>query len=96
MPPINLTEGAVEMLSIGEGHPEEFKPVLQITDVRLVNTQNQTNNNERYRLLLSDGTHIQQGMLATQKNDLIRSQQIRKGTIIQMNEFVRNVIQNRV
>jgi len=84
------------MLSIGEGHPEEFKPVLQITDVRLVNTQNQTNNNERYRILISDGTHIQQGMLATQKNDLIRSQQIRKGTIIQMKEFVRNVIQNRV
>ncbi|XP_049361733.1 replication protein A 70 kDa DNA-binding subunit A [Solanum verrucosum] len=96
MPPINLTEGAIEMLSIGEGHPEEFKPVLQITDVRLVNTQNQTNNNERYRILISDGTHIQQGMLATQKNDLIRSQQIRKGTIIQMKEFVRNVIQNRV
>lgn len=96
MPPVNLTDGAVEMLSIGEWNSEEFKPVLQIVDVRLVNTQNQSNNNERYRLLISDGVYQQQGMLATQKNDLIRSKRIQKGSIIQMKEFVRNVIQNRV
>ncbi|CAN4076368.1 unnamed protein product [Withania somnifera] len=96
MQPANLTDGAVEMLSIGEWNSEEFKPVLQIVDVRLVNTQNQSNNNERYRLLISDGVYQQQGMLATQKNDLIRSKRIQKGSIIKMKEFVRNVIQNRV
>ena len=88
MPPINLTEGAIAILTNREAHAEDFKPVLQITDIRLVNTQNQNNNNERYRILLSDGEFLQQGMLATQKNDLIRSQQIQKGSIIQMNQFV--------
>ncbi|OIT05373.1 PREDICTED: replication protein A 70 kDa DNA-binding subunit A-like isoform X1 [Nicotiana attenuata] len=96
MPPINLTEGAIAILTNGEAHSEDFKPVLQITDIRLVNTQNQNNNNERYRILLSDGEFLQQGMLATQKNDLIRSQQIQKGSIIQMNQFVCNNIQNRM
>ncbi|MCD7457164.1 hypothetical protein HAX54_034370 [Datura stramonium] len=96
MPPIDLTEGAIEMISLGERQCDELKPVLQIADVRLVNTQNQSNNNERYRILISDGQYIQQGMLATQKNDLVRSQRIQKGTIIKMKEFVRNVIQHRV
>ncbi|OIT31504.1 replication protein a 70 kda dna-binding subunit c [Nicotiana attenuata] len=96
MPPINLTEGAIAILTNREAHAEDFKPVLQITDIRLVNTQNQNNNNERYRILLSDGEFLQQGMLATQKNDLIRSQQIQKGSIIQMNQFVCNNIQNRM
>ncbi|PHT58649.1 Replication protein A 70 kDa DNA-binding subunit C [Capsicum baccatum] len=94
MPPVNLTDGAVERLSIGEWDADEFKPVLQIVDVRLVTTQ--ANNAERYRLLISDGVHHQQGMLATQKNDLIRSQNIQKGSIIQLKEFVRNVIRGRV
>ncbi|MCD9638667.1 hypothetical protein HAX54_022789 [Datura stramonium] len=78
------------MISLGGRQCEEIKPVLQITDVRLVNSQSQSNNNEGYRILISDGQYIQQGMLAKQNNDLVLSQRIQKGTIIQMKEFVRS------
>ncbi|KAG8375200.1 hypothetical protein BUALT_Bualt10G0075700 [Buddleja alternifolia] len=95
MPPINLTEGAIAMLSSGDAQGTDIKPVLQVADIRLVNTQNQ-NNNERYRILLSDGSFTQQGMLATQRNDLVRSEKLQKGSIVQLTQFVCNLIQNRM
>ncbi|THF95725.1 hypothetical protein TEA_025318 [Camellia sinensis var. sinensis] len=88
----HLQQGAVAMLTSGE-QGSDVKPVLQVADLRLVNTQNQSN--ERYRILLSDGSHLQQGMLATQKNDLVRSQSLQKGSIVQLTQFVCNVIQGR-
>ncbi|XP_075522665.1 replication protein A 70 kDa DNA-binding subunit A-like isoform X1 [Primulina tabacum] len=96
MPPINLTEGAIALLSSGEAQGTDVKPVLQVADIRLVNTQNQNNNNERYRILLSDGEFTQQGMLATQRNELIRSEMLQKGSIVQLTQFVCNLIQNRM
>ncbi|KAL6985635.1 hypothetical protein U1Q18_019011 [Sarracenia purpurea var. burkii] len=91
---INLTEGAIVMITGEEALPVDFKPVLQVVDLRLVNTQNQ-GTAERYRVLLSDGSHLQQGMLATQKNDLVRSQSIQKGSIVQLTQFICNRIQGR-
>ncbi|KAA8521263.1 hypothetical protein F0562_011900 [Nyssa sinensis] len=93
---INLTEGAIAMLSSGEAQGADVKPVLQVADIRLVNTQQQLASNERYRILLSDGAHLQQGMLATQRNDLVKSERLRKGSIVQLTQFVCNVIQGRM
>jgi hypothetical protein len=44
--------------------------------------------------VLSDGQHFQQGMLATQKNDII-SQGLRIHSIIQLDQFMCNNVQNR-
>lgn len=99
MPPaaIKLTEGAIAMLSDRESQQNtDLKPVLQVMDVRLVNTQNHTNATERYRLLLSDGVNTQQGMLATQRNELVNSKRLQNGSIVQLTQFVCNVIQNRM
>lgn len=96
MPSVNLTEGAISMLARGDVQATEIKPVLQVSDVRLVNTQNQNSNNERYRILLSDGLFLQQAMLATQKNELVRTDKLQKGSIVQLTEFVCNVIQTRM
>lgn len=93
---INLTEGAVATLASRDAAAMESKPVLQVADIRLVNTQQQQNSNERYRLLLSDGLHSQQGMLATQRNDLVKSGRLQKGSVIQLTQFVCNVIQQRM
>lgn len=96
MSSVNLTEGAISMLARGDVQATEIKPVLQVSDVRLVNTQNQNSNNERYRILLSDGLFLQQAMLATQKNELVRTDKLQKGSIVQLTEFVCNVIQTRM
>ncbi|XP_021765534.1 replication protein A 70 kDa DNA-binding subunit A-like [Chenopodium quinoa] len=89
---INLTEGAIEAMCNGD---TELKPLLQVADIRLVNTQNATSATERYRLLLSDGLHLQQGMLATQRNELVKTGALQKGSIIRLMQAVCNVIQGR-
>ncbi|KAL6533661.1 hypothetical protein OROHE_013494 [Orobanche hederae] len=94
MSQITLTEGAVPMLSSGDAGTD-IKPVLQIADIRLVQTKNQSNV-ERYRIVLSDGSFVQQGMLATQLNDLVRDEKLHKGSIIQLKQFVCNIVQKRV
>ncbi|VFQ62512.1 unnamed protein product [Cuscuta campestris] len=84
------------MISSGDAQIADVKPVLQVVDLRLVNPQTQNTANERYRIMLSDGEFLQQGMLATQRNDLVRSEQLQKGSIVRVTQFVRNVIQSRV
>ena len=92
MAAVDLTQGAIAAIS--EGRAEEgARPVVQVWDVKLVNTQQSTT--ERYRMLLSDGTHMQQAMLATQMNGLVKSGALQKYSIVQLNEFICNVIQNR-
>ncbi|KAH7833482.1 hypothetical protein Vadar_006761 [Vaccinium darrowii] len=93
---INLTEGAIAMLSSGDAQAADLKPVVQVVDLRLVNTQNQNQQNERYRVLLSDGVHLQHGILATQKNDLVHTQALQKGSIVQLSQFVCHLIQGRM
>lgn len=94
---VNLTDGAIPAIATGEAQATGVRPVLQVFDIRIVNTQNNNNNGtERYRLLLSDGIYYQQGMLATQRNELVRSGRLQKGSIVMLNEFVCNVIQSRM
>ncbi|KAL7599252.1 hypothetical protein Lser_V15G22809 [Lactuca serriola] len=95
---VNLTSGAISILTTGES--KDLKPVLQVTDIRLIRTQNPTggggeNNGDRYRVQLSDGSFHQQGMLATQRNELVTSQQLQKGSVVQLTEFVCNTIRER-
>ncbi|XP_062146225.1 replication protein A 70 kDa DNA-binding subunit E-like [Alnus glutinosa] len=94
---INLTEGAIMMMCRGELKAEEVKPVVQVIDVKQVSTQAQQHSNtERYRVLLSDGSHHQQGMLATQMNALVKDGRLQKGSVVQLTQFVCNVVQNRM
>ncbi|XP_059441764.1 replication protein A 70 kDa DNA-binding subunit E-like [Corylus avellana] len=94
---INLTEGAMMMMCRGELKAEEVKPVLQVIDVKQVSTQAQQHSNtERFRVVLSDGSHHQQGMLATQMNALVKDGRLQKGSVVQLTQFVCNVVQNRM
>ncbi|CAI9755511.1 unnamed protein product [Fraxinus pennsylvanica] len=89
---VNLTEGAISMLFTGDAL--ETDVILQVAEITLVKTQNQNSNNERYRIWLSDGMFSQQGMLNRQLNDLVRSEKIQKGSIVQLNNFVLDEIKN--
>ncbi|KAJ7943945.1 Replication protein A subunit [Quillaja saponaria] len=92
---VKLTEGAIAMMCREETISDDVKPVVQVTDLRLLQQPQQRSTTERYRLVISDGSHSQQGMLATQKNDLVSSGKLQKGSIVQLNSFVCNVVQNR-
>ncbi|KAF9626123.1 hypothetical protein IFM89_030970 [Coptis chinensis] len=95
MDDINLTNNAIAMICNGELQAEEdMKPVLQVYDIKLLSAGQQSSN-ERYRMLLSDGLHSQQSMLATQLNHLIHSGKLQKGSIVRLSQFVSQTIQNR-
>ncbi|CAI9275054.1 unnamed protein product [Lactuca saligna] len=96
---VQLTEGAIEMISSGKWQPADVKPVLQVIELRAVPSQTADvsggEKQERYRLMLSDGLFFQQAMLATQRNELVKSQQMQKGSVVQLKEYVCNFIRDR-
>lgn len=70
----------------------EFQPTMQVINIRSVDAGGQ----ERYRVVLSDGAHYVQGMLATSLNPLVTSQQLQQNTVILVQEYMRNVIHGRM
>ncbi|KAK7367074.1 hypothetical protein VNO80_09082 [Phaseolus coccineus] len=89
----SLTPGAIKEIC-GANCSSGLKPVLQVIDLKLVQSQ-QASNTERYRLVLSDGSFYQQGMLATQMNELVHSGKLQKGSVVRLVQFICNDVQNR-
>ncbi|XP_062223277.1 replication protein A 70 kDa DNA-binding subunit C-like [Phragmites australis] len=92
-----LTPGAVQAIA-DEAGPAAIQPVLQVVKLRLVTTKADnanSNSSSRFRMVLSDGAHSLQSMLATALNPLVRDGTLRVGTIVHLNEFVCNTIQGK-
>ena len=80
---------------------EGVKPILQVIKVMQVVTKAQqqpssSSSTERYWVVLSDGTHQQQGILATQKNYFVNDGKLQKGSIVRLTHFVCNEVQRRM
>ncbi|KAI9125199.1 hypothetical protein K1719_003815 [Acacia pycnantha] len=90
----NLTDGAIMTMCRDDFSCGDLQPVLQVIDLKLMQSQ-QHNNTERYRLVLSDGSHFQQGMLATPKNELVHSGRLQKGSVVKLTQYVCNAVQSR-
>ncbi|KAG0629765.1 hypothetical protein M758_1G128500 [Ceratodon purpureus] len=85
-----ITLNAVEAINTNDN--ANLQPIiLQIVDIRLISSPQM----ERYRLVLSDGTHLQQAMLATELNDKIKSNLAIKGSIIFLLEYLCTTVHNR-
>ncbi|GJV58057.1 nucleic acid-binding, OB-fold protein [Tanacetum coccineum] len=91
---INLTAGSIPQLSNTDTKSNDFKPIVQVVDLRLVQSPvgGAENNKERYRVLFSDGVFHQQGMLASLPNELVRNNQLHKGSIVLLTDFVCSMI----
>lgn len=83
-----LTGGAIHTIMSGG---KVDRPVVQMINYRrIVN-----NNQERYRLLISDGQHIHSfAMLATQLNHMISDNILESNAVIQLDRFVCNVVKS--
>ncbi|KAL7609446.1 hypothetical protein Lser_V15G10552 [Lactuca serriola] len=97
---VQLTEGAIAMLSSGEWQPADVKPVLQVIELRGIPSQTSSavsggEKPERYGLMLSDGLFFQKAVVATHRNSMVRSQQMQKGSVVQLREYVCNFIRDR-
>ncbi|GLT81135.1 hypothetical protein SLA2020_525380 [Shorea laevis] len=85
--PVNLTRNAIAAINGGDVNS---KPLVQVMDIKLIGS-----NQQRYRLLLSDSEATQQAMLATQLNDRVRTGQVKKGSVVQLIDYICSTVQNR-
>ncbi|KAK6544125.1 Replication factor A protein 1 [Orbilia ellipsospora] len=83
-----LSAGALAAIfAAGCDNPKDAwkDPVLQVLLVKKIEAQGNTPS--RYRVVLSDGLHFTQGMVATQVNQIMAEGKIDKGSIIKLTEF---------
>ncbi|XP_061361574.1 replication protein A 70 kDa DNA-binding subunit A-like [Gastrolobium bilobum] len=86
---VNLTPNAIPAIVAGDMNS---KPLVQVLDIKLISNSKQQ---ERYRILLSDAVYSQQAMLATQLNGRVKTERVKKGSIVQLIEYICSPIQNR-
>ncbi|ORX64153.1 replication factor-a protein [Basidiobolus meristosporus CBS 931.73] len=90
-----LTQGAIKAIyEDNKDSPASANPVLQIINIKKLTSQNPSTP-ERFRLVISDGTHFMQAMLGTQMNELINNGAITKYTVIKLVQYICNSVQNR-
>jgi hypothetical protein len=86
---MSLTQGACRRLSRGD---TDFRPTVQVIDVKEIASDLLFLSN-RYRLIISDGEHYMQAMLASQLNDLVEGSQIAAHCVMKLDEFLWHEIQ---
>lgn len=88
-----LTHGAVEAMHKGQ---QIRTPLVQVIDVKkILGPNGQATSPERYRLVISDGIHFQQAMLATQLNELVNDGKLQPKCIVRLNEYICNTVHGR-
>ncbi|KAK3249417.1 hypothetical protein CYMTET_41152 [Cymbomonas tetramitiformis] len=88
---VPLSTGAIPNILEG-GTP--LSPVLQCINIKQIGSTGGSAA-ERFRLVLSDGHHWGQAMLATQLNHLVTTEQVKEGTVMRLQEYICNVVQGR-
>lgn len=50
---------------------------------------------DRYRLVMSDGEHYVQTMLATQANDVVKDDKLKRGSIARIHQYTPNNLKGK-
>jgi hypothetical protein len=69
--------------------------VLEVKRLSASSTAGSAAAAERFRLSISDGIHFMQTMVATQLNPRVSSEEIKKDTVIQLEDCICNMVQGR-
>ncbi|XP_061357721.1 replication protein A 70 kDa DNA-binding subunit A-like [Gastrolobium bilobum] len=88
---VNLTANAIPAIVAGDVNA---KPLVQVLDIALISNNN-ISEKQRYRLLLSDAVSSHHAMLATQLNDRVRTGRVKKGSVVQLLDYICTPLQNR-
>ncbi|XP_057750335.1 replication protein A 70 kDa DNA-binding subunit A-like [Arachis stenosperma] len=88
---VNLTANAIPSIIGGDVNS---KPLVQVLDLSLISSSSNSQQ-QRYRMLLSDAVSSHQAMLATQLNDRVRTNRVKKGSVVQLLEYICSPLQNR-
>lgn len=89
-----LTTGVCEQIANSTGSKDPVwstSPIVQIVQAKAIETGEQV----RWRIVVSDGLHVMQAMVVTQLNSMLENGDVGKGSIIRVERFAMNTIQNR-
>ncbi|KAJ2934896.1 hypothetical protein H1R20_g2147, partial [Candolleomyces eurysporus] len=94
-----LTAGSCEKLqgaSQGDSSVLESSHTIQFLSIKKVNNpSNNAPSVDRYRIIISDGIHFIQAMLATQLNQMVNDGQITRHTVAVLEKATCNTVQNK-
>lgn len=88
-----ITPGAIKNI-YQTGNASSY-PVVQIVELKKISHTNSTNAPPRYRLAISDSTHFQQAMIATQLNILINEKKLAINSLVRVKEVICNAVQGK-
>ncbi|KAJ3541514.1 hypothetical protein NM688_g6073 [Phlebia brevispora] len=95
-----LTAGICERL-VNTTNQEEVdalyssEPTVQILSIKKVGPTSGANAVDRYRIIVSDGEHFTQAMMATQLNHFVEEGLVGKNTIVIIEKFTSNFVQEK-
>ena len=96
-----LTVNSISNLCTSNFEKDTFKPTIQIINIKEVGTptgQNTSQSAKRYRLVVSDGIHYMNGMLATQLNHLLDDTSptgLSEFCVVRVDEFIMNIVSEK-
>lgn len=79
-----------EIEHLASGHTVQLLSVKKVAP--LANSATPT---DRYRIIISDGVHFVQAMLATQLNDLVTTGEINKNSVVIIDKLACNFVQEK-
>ncbi|KAH7911406.1 hypothetical protein BJ138DRAFT_1179561, partial [Hygrophoropsis aurantiaca] len=89
----HLSEASpAEIENIGTGHTVQLLSIKKVTPTTTTGNAPST---DRYRIIISDGEHFVQAMLATQLNELVANNEIEKNTIVIIDKLTCNFVQEK-
>ncbi|KIL69845.1 hypothetical protein M378DRAFT_68419 [Amanita muscaria Koide BX008] len=93
-----LTAGSCQRLhnTVSSDAPILSQPhIMQILSIKVVNPTANANSVDRYRMIMSDGVHYIQAMLATQLNQYVQEKQIQRYSVIAVEKMTCNQLQGK-
>ena len=95
-----LTAGIVPRLANSEHEVDQdelftSQPTVQLLSFKKIPPSGGANPIDRYRVIISDGEHFLQAMLATQLNHIVEEDVIDKGAVGIVEKFTCNLVQGK-
>jgi len=94
---VQLTAGSCYRLYNADPNDDDLfnnPHTLQVLSIKKVSAAN-TGSVDRYRIIISDGIHFMQAMLATQLNSMVNDNSIGKHTVIGVDKLTCNYVQEK-
>ncbi|KAK0482537.1 hypothetical protein IW261DRAFT_1468227 [Armillaria novae-zelandiae] len=91
----NLTTNACSRLTLSNMDDEIFQSEVTLQVLSTKKVPQSKGAQDRYRIILSDGVHYIQAMLATQLNSLVDEEKVTKNTVLLVEKMTCSIVQER-